>query len=39
MNWVAILNMIMYILGKLKDSDGDGRLDVFDGAPNDPEVK
>lgn len=39
MNWVNVLSIIMYVLEKIKDSDGDGRLDIFDSDPNDPEVK
>lgn len=39
MNWVAVLNLIMFILAKIKDTDGDGRLDPFDSEPSNPEVK
>jgi len=39
MNWVNVLAIIMYVLEKIKDSDGDGRLDLFDNDPNDPEVQ
>lgn len=39
MNWVQVLAVIMYVLEKIKDSDGDGRLDMFDSNPNDPTIK
>lgn len=37
MNWISVLNLLMYILQKIKDTDGDGRPDIFDNHPNDPE--
>jgi hypothetical protein len=39
MNVVTILILIKEILTMLKDSDGDGRLDIFDSEPDNPEVK
>lgn len=39
MNWVQVLAIIMYVLEKIKDSDGDGRLDMFDSDPNNPLIK
>ena len=39
MNWTNVLAILMYILEKIKDSDGDGRLDLFDSDPNNPNVK
>lgn len=39
MNWMKLLELIMFILGKVKDSDGDGRIDVLDSDPENPEVK
>lgn len=39
MNWVQVLAIIMYVLEKIKDSDGDGRLDIFDSNPKDPNIK
>jgi hypothetical protein len=39
MNWIAVLNILLYVLGKIKDTDQDGRPDVFDKYPNDPERK
>lgn len=39
MNWIAILNLIMYVLQKIKDTDNDGTIDIFDRYPNDPAKK
>lgn len=39
MNWLKILELIMYVLGKIKDTDGDGRTDLFDSDPTDPSKK
>lgn len=39
MNWLTVLQIIMYVLGKVKDSDGDGRIDILDSDPGDPKVK
>ncbi len=39
MQWLRLLELVMFLLGKLKDSDGDGRIDLLDSDPNDPEVK
>jgi hypothetical protein len=39
MNWIAVLNLVMFILGKIQDSDGDGRPDIFDDQPDNPEVQ
>lgn len=36
---LAILKMIFDIFQLLKDSDGDGRPDIFDKDPADPNVK
>lgn len=33
------LELILQILNVLKDTDGDGRPDVFDSEPNNPEVQ
>lgn len=35
----AVIEILKLFLELLKDTDGDGRADVFDSAPNDPEVK
>lgn len=34
-----ILYLLQVIQGILKDSDGDGRPDILDSAPDDPAVK
>lgn len=39
MNWDMLLEMFAWLLGKLKDSDGDGRPDLLDSDPQNPEVK
>lgn len=40
MNWLAVLNIVMWLLEKvMKDTDGDGRWDINDSDPNDPEVQ
>ena len=39
MNWLAVLNLIMFVLQKVIDTDGDGRIDILDKDPNNPEVK
>jgi len=39
MKWYKILELIIYVLGKIKDSDNDGTIDLFDKEPNNPEVK
>lgn len=39
MNWIQVLNIIIFILQKIKDSDGDGRIDILDSDPNDPDVQ
>lgn len=39
MNWIQVLAIIMYVLEKIKDSDGDGRPDLFDNDPENPLIK
>lgn len=36
---ILFFKMILDILKVFKDSDGDGRPDVLDSDPNDPEVQ
>jgi hypothetical protein len=36
---IIILQLVREIVQLLKDSDGDGRPDIFDAAPKNPEVK
>jgi len=36
---MKILSLLIDLLKVIKDSDGDGRPDVFDDAPDDPNVK
>lgn len=38
-NWMQVLAIVMYLLEKIKDSDGDGRIDILDDEPNNPEIK
>lgn len=39
MDFARILMLVVWLLEKLKDSDKDGRPDLFDDEPNNPEVK
>lgn len=39
MNWIELLQLIMFVLGKIKDTDGDGRIDILDKDPKNPDVK
>lgn len=39
MNLIRVLQLIIQILAMVKDSDGDGRADIFDSAPDDPNIK
>lgn len=39
LNWMIIINIVFWLLGKLKDTDGDGTPDVFDKEPVDPNKK
>lgn len=40
MNWHLILNVFIVLLEKvLKDSDGDGRPDMFDSDPKNKDIK
>lgn len=36
---LKILQTIVEMLKVIKDSDGDGRVDIFDSDPDDPNVK
>lgn len=36
---LLIKYLLQVVMSILKDSDGDGRPDLFDSAPADPEVK
>lgn len=35
-NWAQVLAIVMYLLEKIKDSDGDGKIDIFDKEPENP---
>lgn len=40
MDWMKLLSVVMWIIDKvMKDSDKDGRPDIFDSEPENPEVK
>lgn len=39
MNWTKLLELIIWLLSKIKDSDGDGRPDIVDSEPENGEVK
>lgn len=39
MNIMAFFKLLIDLLKLLKDSDADGRPDIFDSEPNNPEVK
>lgn len=36
---MKLLLLLIELLKLIKDSDGDGRPDIFDSAPDDPKVK
>lgn len=36
---MLILRLLEVVKGILKDSDGDGRIDIFDKEPDNPDVK
>lgn len=37
MSWMQILMLVVWLIGKLPDSDKDGRPDFFDKFPKDPQ--
>lgn len=40
MNWASLLNVFVWLLERvMKDTDGDGRPDLFDSKPDDPQEK
>lgn len=39
MNWLKVLTLVIWLLQKIKDSDGDGRIDILDDEPSNKEVK
>lgn len=39
MNFLKMLELLVQLFQLIKDSDGDGRADIFDKEPDNPDVK
>lgn len=37
--WLKVLEVFAWVLGKCRDTDGDGTIDLLDKAPEDPVVQ